>query len=598
MRTRAAVTTLLAATAAAVALLAPAGASANPTMYCSPDCDVVVDSTADEPDADPGDGACATAAGDCTLRAAIQEANQAGVANVLVPPGEYVLSRHGLDDDASHGDLDVAFHGQVVGAGSSQTVVDGDEADRVFDLHIGEVQLAHLAVVHGRATDGPGGGIRTGAGELAYYAIVSYLFVAHNEAVAGAASGSGNGGGIGASRDTLVYGNEVEDNAAVNGGGLYWSGAQASASGGNTFTGNHASGDGGGIYMSGHDTGIGGTTITGNSADGHGGGARVPVTDSAWGFEDIGGSTIASNSAPKGMGGGIWIDGTPPDDNSSRMTGVIVAGNGAGGDCAGGARYVSLGGNVDGDGSCGFDAASDRAAVDPLLDALADNGGPVKTRALLDGSPAIDLWACAKDRVCDSGAFQADSCCRPPDIDPYVPPEPEEPPPGDPPAVKTGHCGVLRFGTPVSDLLVGDDGHNQIHGRGGDDHIYGRFQSDCLYGGAGDDTIRGDEGTDLLVGFTGDDRLNGGADEDVVRGGRGADWILGGADEDRLFGGPDSDYIKGGDGYDTIAAGPGDDSVDASGGDLDTVDCGPGEDRVRAKRDERLTGCEHVHYVD
>lgn len=36
---------------------------------------IVIDSTADQPDSTPGDGACRTAAGGCTLRAAIQEAN-------------------------------------------------------------------------------------------------------------------------------------------------------------------------------------------------------------------------------------------------------------------------------------------------------------------------------------------------------------------------------------------------------------------------------------------------------------------------------------------------------------------------------------------
>ena len=38
--------------------------------------DFVVDSTADAPDATPGNGVCATAAGVCTLRAAITEANR------------------------------------------------------------------------------------------------------------------------------------------------------------------------------------------------------------------------------------------------------------------------------------------------------------------------------------------------------------------------------------------------------------------------------------------------------------------------------------------------------------------------------------------
>ena len=43
----------------------------------------VVDSTGDEPDTDAGDGSCLTAAGTCTLRAAIQEANQTDGADVI-----------------------------------------------------------------------------------------------------------------------------------------------------------------------------------------------------------------------------------------------------------------------------------------------------------------------------------------------------------------------------------------------------------------------------------------------------------------------------------------------------------------------------------
>src|SRR5690349_15393145 len=56
--------------AALLALVFPAAASAA----------VIVNSTADEPDAVAG-GACETAAGKCTLRAAIQVTNEAGVAD-------------------------------------------------------------------------------------------------------------------------------------------------------------------------------------------------------------------------------------------------------------------------------------------------------------------------------------------------------------------------------------------------------------------------------------------------------------------------------------------------------------------------------------
>src|SRR5260370_20744623 len=55
--------------------------------------DFVVNSTADAPDAKPGDHLCITAAATCTLRAAVQEANADGGANTIsIPRGYYRLS--------------------------------------------------------------------------------------------------------------------------------------------------------------------------------------------------------------------------------------------------------------------------------------------------------------------------------------------------------------------------------------------------------------------------------------------------------------------------------------------------------------------------
>src|SRR5262249_53547878 len=51
-----------------------------------------VASTADDPDMNPGDGVCATASSECTLRAAIDEANAlAGSDIVNLPNGTYSL---------------------------------------------------------------------------------------------------------------------------------------------------------------------------------------------------------------------------------------------------------------------------------------------------------------------------------------------------------------------------------------------------------------------------------------------------------------------------------------------------------------------------
>src|SRR5262245_14179766 len=71
----------------------------------------VVNSTVDAPDAAPGDNQCQTAvAGQCTLRAAIQEANATPQLDqiTLAPVTLYQLTIAGADEDAAAtGDLDV-----------------------------------------------------------------------------------------------------------------------------------------------------------------------------------------------------------------------------------------------------------------------------------------------------------------------------------------------------------------------------------------------------------------------------------------------------------------------------------------------------------
>ena len=76
------------------------------------------------------------------------------------------------------------------------------------------------------------------------------------------------------------------------------------------------------------------------------------------------------------------------------------------------------------DASCALAGAGDQQVADVLLGALADNGGPTATRALLEGSPAIDAGASAcngpdgplaadqrgalrpRGAACDIGAFE------------------------------------------------------------------------------------------------------------------------------------------------------------------------------------------------
>jgi CSLREA domain-containing protein len=81
--------------------------------------DFSVTSTADELDTNPGDGTCATAAGACTLRAAIQEANalpEPEIDQIIISGGPYGLSLGELDIDD-----DVHIIGGIID-GNGQTI--------------------------------------------------------------------------------------------------------------------------------------------------------------------------------------------------------------------------------------------------------------------------------------------------------------------------------------------------------------------------------------------------------------------------------------------------------------------------------------------
>src|SRR5512143_675914 len=98
-----------------------------------------VNSPLDEHNVDAAMGLCvSTPSGKCTLRAAVEAANYASTpSKITVPPGVYMLTRPGYDDNALVGDLDIKHNLTIQGVGSSATIVDGNGAvthDRVFQI--------------------------------------------------------------------------------------------------------------------------------------------------------------------------------------------------------------------------------------------------------------------------------------------------------------------------------------------------------------------------------------------------------------------------------------------------------------------------------
>jgi hypothetical protein len=104
----------------------------------------------------------------------------------------------------------------------------------------------------------------------------------------------------------------------------------------------------------------------------------------------LNGCTVSGNAALYGGGG---ID-SVPSSFSVILSRSIVGDQDDGSDCFGLNRIVSLGYNLDSDGTCELTQPTDLWFTDPVLGSLADNGGPTWTHALLPRSPAIDAGSC------------------------------------------------------------------------------------------------------------------------------------------------------------------------------------------------------------
>src|SRR3989442_2565884 len=129
-----------------------------------------VDTPLDVVDALPGDGVCATAAGSCSLRAAVQESRALlGPDTIILPSGIYTLTIAGAgNNSATSGDLDISEDLTIVGAGARTTIIDGNRLDRVFDVRNPvPVSISGVTIRNGLAPGtSDGGGIATVNGPL------------------------------------------------------------------------------------------------------------------------------------------------------------------------------------------------------------------------------------------------------------------------------------------------------------------------------------------------------------------------------------------------------------------------------------------------
>lgn len=311
--------------------LSPAGADTSIPTLSSTSApippDFTVTSTADATDASPGDGACDDGGGNCTLRAAIMEANAHSGADTisLASNGIYTLAVVDNNTDGPNGlpiiSSDISINGN--GATIQRSRAEGAPNFRIFHVaNSGNLTLNDLTVSGGVAV-GPGGG----------------------EPVRGSCSQDNIGGntpGVGGgifnnSGIVTLINSTVRNNSANRIGG----GVANFASGTMNIADTTIINNTGGLFGGGFFNDAGGTvvisdaTINGNSAD-HGGGIanfeskRMDLTGSQVNgnngggiFNNGGTATITAtvvNSNSSGDGGGIWNGGCEGTVNISDTT--------------------------------------------------------------------------------------------------------------------------------------------------------------------------------------------------------------------------------------------------------------------------------------
>jgi CSLREA domain-containing protein len=296
-----------------------------PTTLASPAVNgavITVDTTTDELNAD----------GDCSLREAVQSANLdvavdscvpgAGADRIVLPPGTYRLSITGVREvQNASGDLNIRSDVVLVGASITETILHGNQLDRVLHITTAvRVEIADLTITGGHSPNGsssgcgPTGDMRCEAGDggAIYNAgqlTVTRVIVQNSFSGDGGAEGdvsahpmrAGYGGGIYNAGDLVLRQSSVQKNQG--GTGLRSEVCEASP-------GAH----GGGIYSQGTLTLIS-STVSNNVA------GRTVVGNCAPG-------NAASDGAP---GGGIYNTGTGSIAQSTLFANSTLNGGSAGG---------------------------------------------------------------------------------------------------------------------------------------------------------------------------------------------------------------------------------------------------------------------------
>lgn len=317
----------------------------TPALASAPKFTFPVNSTEDLIDVNLVDNICQASNGQCTLRAAVMQANSSSGVDTITfqQAGIYTLNIAPLISDTIglNGDLDVVEGVVINNASGGAVAIDGNDLDRVFEV-------SAMGVVFNDVT------IRNGGGGSGFFGI--RVQPGANLTLNNVAVTDNNSAGIRSDAATVTL-NRV------------------------TLLRNNGSG----LMMTGNsNVSINNSTISGNGLSGPQGGGVYVIDNGVLSLNSV---TIASNAASEG--GGLYRAGSA----SVFIQNSIIAGNTAdssGPDCNG-TILIMMFSLIQNNANCSINTSvSNLFGMDPLLGPLQDNGGLSLTHALAITSPARD----------------------------------------------------------------------------------------------------------------------------------------------------------------------------------------------------------------
>jgi hypothetical protein len=321
----------------------------------------IVNSSADGTDGLPGDGACETLpqSAECTLRAAVTEINAGtGSRRLIYIPARTITLTSSLPDAVQSIDL--------VGESTAATILDANGVGPLISFGANDVTISLSYLTY-----------RNGVGPISHGFEDNLVLSVDAVLVTGTDRFS--------DLPTIATLEMTDSSFESNTGTLVAFSGTTVTIDRCTFVDNTVNSEGMLQFI------FGTVVVTNSTFMGNSGASSAILINNA--TATLVHNTFAANSASGAFRAGAV---SQFSGGTSTWTNNLLANNvGATGNCTFSGTMSSLGGNLVYPAEidttpCNFDTATDPAPADPLLQPLADNGGPTRTMAPGTGSPAID----------------------------------------------------------------------------------------------------------------------------------------------------------------------------------------------------------------